>query len=188
MRRRGGELMVYRIYGRSKTGKTEYIKTLLGEKCQEGASSVVIVPVQESMDYEKDIFRRFGDRANAHIEVLTFDRLPNRTYREYGNLAFVAVDDGGRALYMARAAKSVREKLTEFAPVWGEGAFVGRMLETSQSLKENNIHHRLFSDFPGNVPFRARPGTCIPFWRRTIRFSAKAGTTAGTFFPFTPNT
>ncbi len=141
--------MLYRIAGRAGSGKTEYIKSLLGEKCLEGAPCVVIVPVQQSMEYEKDVFTRFGSRANLYIEVLTFDRLPNRTYREYGNLASTAVDDGGRALLMARALRNVREKLSEFAAVSGENAFVNKMLDTSRALKENNISHALFGNIEG---------------------------------------
>ena len=121
--------MLYRIAGRSGSGKTEYIKTLIGEKSQSKIPCVVIVPVQQSMEYEKDIFTRFGSSANLYIEVLTFDRLPNRTYREYGGLAASYVDDGGRALLMAHALHNVKDKLR--CRCCGENAFVRKMLDTS---------------------------------------------------------
>ncbi|MFA6730501.1 MAG: hypothetical protein WCR95_05860, partial [Eubacteriales bacterium] len=72
--------MLYRIIGRAGSGKTEYLKTLIAEKSGENKPCVVVVPAQQSMEYEKDIFTRLGGRANLNVEVLTFDRLPNRTY------------------------------------------------------------------------------------------------------------
>lgn len=141
--------MLYRIAGRSGSGKTEYIKTLIGEKSQSKIPCVVIVPVQQSMEYEKDIFTRFGSSANLYIEVLTFDRLPNRTYREYGGLAASYVDDGGRALLMAHALHKVKDKLNEFSAVCGENAFVRKMLDTSRTLKENGISHALLDSIGG---------------------------------------
>lgn len=141
--------MLYRIAGRSGTGKTEYIKTLIGEKCENNVPCVVIVPVQQSMEYEKDIFTRFGSRANLYIEVLTFDRLPNRTYREYGGLASNYIDDGGRTLLMSHALKTVKENLKEFSSVCDEKAFVLKMLETSRTLKEKGINHSLLADIEG---------------------------------------
>ncbi|MDD4125770.1 MAG: hypothetical protein PHW77_08635, partial [Eubacteriales bacterium] len=142
--------MLYRIAGRSGSGKTEYIKTVIGEKCREGIPCVVIVPVQQSMEYEKDVFTRFGSGANLYVEVLTFDRLPNRTYREYGGLATSCVDDGGRALLMTRALKKARDRLCEFSSVCDENAFVKKMLDTSRGLKENGVNHSLLGNIEGD--------------------------------------
>ncbi len=137
--------MLHRIYGRAGSGKSEYIKTLLGEKIAQGTKCVVIVPVQQSMEYEKDVSVRFGAKANLCAEVLTFDRLPNRTYREYGELAVSYTDEGGRALMMAFALENVRDRLAEFAPVCAENSFILKMIETSRALKENGVDHRLLS-------------------------------------------
>ncbi|MBO7400957.1 MAG: PD-(D/E)XK nuclease family protein [Clostridia bacterium] len=137
--------MLHRIIGRAGSGKSEYIKTLLGEKIEQNAQCVVIVPVQQSMEYEKDVCVRFGAKANLSAEVLTFDRLPNRTYREYGELAENYTDEGGRALMMASALENVRGELEEFAPVCGENSFIQKMIETSRVLKENGIDHKLLS-------------------------------------------
>lgn len=139
--------MLHRIIGRSGTGKTEYIKSLLGEKLNIGVPCVVIVPIQQSMEYEKRVFTIFGSKANLYTEVLTFDRLPNRTYREYGNLANTYVDEGGRALLMAQSIENISDKLNEFAPVCRENAFVMKMLETSRLLKENAMDSSLLSTF-----------------------------------------
>ena len=137
--------VLYRITGRTGSGKTEYIKTLLGEKIEQGVRCVVIVPVQQSMEYEKDVCIRFGDKANIYVEVLTFDRLPNRTYREYGKLAAEYADEGGRALLMSASLENVSERLKVFAGVCGENTFIQKMIETSRMLKENGIDHAALS-------------------------------------------
>ena len=137
--------MLHRIIGRTGSGKTEYVKTLLEEKASSGAQCVVIVPVQQSMEYEKDVFTRLGDKANLCVEVLTFDRLPNRTYREYGGLAAKCADEAGRALMMATALEKCEGRLSEFKAVCRDNAFVQKMLDTSRVLKENGVDHRLFA-------------------------------------------
>ena len=141
--------MLYRITGRAGSGKTEYVKTLIGEKIVSGAKCVVIVPVQQSMDYEKDVFMRFGSEANMFVEVLTFDRLPNRTYREYGDLAVDYADEGGRALMMSAALENVKPRLKEFASVSGENTFIQKMIDTSRMLKENGVDRSALA-FPGD--------------------------------------
>lgn len=131
--------MLYRIIGRAGSGKTEYIRTLLEEKVSLGVPCVVIVPVQQSMEYEKDVFAFLGSKANLNTEILTFDRLPNRTYREYGGLAVSYADEGGRALLMSAAAENVKEKLVSFRNVSEENTFILKMLDTSRLLKENGL-------------------------------------------------
>ena len=141
--------MLYRVIGRAGSGKTGFIRTLLEEKTAEGVPCVVIVPGQQSMEYEKDVFTLLGSRANLNTEVLTFERLPNRTYREYGGLAVSYADDGGRALLMAAAAENVADKLEAFSSLAKNNDFILKMLDTSRLLKENGLDESVFASVTG---------------------------------------
>lgn len=148
--------MLYRIIGRAGSGKTEYLKTLIAEKSGENKPCVVVVPAQQSMEYEKDIFTRLGGHANLNVEVLTFDRLPNRTYREYGGLAAKYCDEGGRSLLMARALEKARSRLSTLSKIKGNAAFVEKLSRASAALKENGVDHKTLAGLEGDSPPRAK--------------------------------
>ena len=85
--------MLHRIIGRAGGGKTEYMMQRLGDSLKKGKRCIVIVPEQQSVDYEGMLCDRFGDGVNLLCEVLNFERLPNRIAREYGDLAVNNIDN-----------------------------------------------------------------------------------------------
>ncbi|MEG2118403.1 MAG: hypothetical protein RRY76_04280, partial [Clostridia bacterium] len=65
--------MIYRICGRSGSGKTEYLLSVADEILSSGGECIILVPEQESLDYEKKVFTRFKSKANLKCEILNFE-------------------------------------------------------------------------------------------------------------------
>lgn len=131
--------MIFRVCGRSGSGKTEYMLSLLGDVMSSGGTAVVIVPEQQSLDYERTVLMRFGSRANQLCEILNFERLSNRTYREYGGLNALCLDASGRDLVMAAAIENVSGRLVTYKNVTDNADFVKSIAEQSMLMKQNGI-------------------------------------------------
>lgn len=106
--------MLYNIYGRAKSGKTEKILDVLSKMIEEKKHTFLIVPEQGSVITERMIIKRLGNRSNEYIEVINFKRLCNRVFRETGGLTQTYVDSSHKLLIMSKALFSVRELLTEY--------------------------------------------------------------------------
>ena len=106
--------MLYRVTGRAGSGKTTYLLSRLKEAFEKGTKCLYIVPEQQSLSTEKKLSEYLGDRYNMLIEVLNFERLPNRIAREYGGLAVKYIDEGGRDILMSLTLYRLSEKLTEY--------------------------------------------------------------------------
>ncbi len=141
--------MLYRICGRSGSGKTEYMLSLLGDIMSSGGNAVVIVPEQQSLEYEKQVFTRFGSDANLKCEILNFERLPNRTYREFGGLSGLHIDKSARELLVATAVSNVSSKLAAYKNVADDIDFVKTVSAQITQMKQNGITPKLLLDIDG---------------------------------------
>ncbi|MBQ3081471.1 MAG: PD-(D/E)XK nuclease family protein [Clostridia bacterium] len=104
--------MTYRIIGRAGSGKTHYMISCLKELQSAGVDCLFLVPEQQSLTAELAIERAGG--ADFNTEVLNFERLPNRVFREIGSLVTDTVDGAGKSILMARAWNAVKEDLCLF--------------------------------------------------------------------------
>ncbi len=115
--------MLYRVMGASGSGKTEYMLSRLGEAINKGKKCYVIVPEQQSVEYESTICERFGDSSNLFCEVLNFERLPNRVARDFGGLAVNNIDKGGACALLSLVAESQKPNLKEYSAVASDPDF-----------------------------------------------------------------
>ncbi len=106
--------MLYNIYGRAKSGKTEKVLQVLSKMIEEKKHTFLIVPEQGAVITERMIIERLGNRSNEYIEVINFKRLCNRVFRQTGGLTQTYVDSPHKLLIMSKALLSVRELLTEY--------------------------------------------------------------------------
>ena len=90
--------MLHLILGRSGSGKTQYIRSLLRDLAKQGARDMILlVPEQFS----------FAQR----VEILSFSRLVDAVFRVYGGVSGTHIDDGGRMLLMSLALEAAQEHL-----------------------------------------------------------------------------
>jgi ATP-dependent helicase/nuclease subunit B len=73
------------------------------------------------------------------IEVLNFERLPNRIAREYGNLTVNYIDDGGRDILMSQVLDKLSGELHEYKSVSANADFVKSMISVINRLKAGGI-------------------------------------------------
>ncbi len=121
--------------GASGSGKTECVFTKLESALKSGRRCFVIVPEQQSVNYEAMLCERFGDSVNMLCEVLNFERLPNRVAREYGGLAVKNIDKGGACALLSLIAESLKEELCEYSAVAGDNDFAVSLYNLISRMK-----------------------------------------------------
>lgn len=127
--------MLYRVIGAAGSGKTEYMLSQLGRAIKKGKRCFVIVPEQQSVDYESMLCDRFGDSVNLCCEVLNFERLPNRVAREFGGLAVNNIDKGGACGLLSLLSEALKDDLKEYSAVAGDTDFAFSLFALISKMK-----------------------------------------------------
>jgi ATP-dependent helicase/nuclease subunit B len=104
------------ILGRSGAGKTTYLHGLLRDAAQSGRSGIVLlVPEQDSCAHERAMLELLGERLAGSVEVLSFTRLGDALFREFGGQGGRGLHDSQKALCMALALEAARGRLERLA-------------------------------------------------------------------------
>ncbi|MBQ7320577.1 MAG: PD-(D/E)XK nuclease family protein [Clostridia bacterium] len=114
------------LYGRSGCGKTYTIAQKLRRSAERNIRSFLIVPEQQSHTVERRMLTLLPPSAQLTNEALSFTRLANRVFRQYGGLSYHYATAGVRALLMWR-------RLCELAPLLEE---YGEQAKSAPSLTE----------------------------------------------------
>jgi len=123
--------MLYRIFGRAGSGKTEYMLSCLKDMQSTGVDCLFLVPEQQSLAAELMLER--AGAAHINTEVLNFERLPNRVFREIGGVHSTAVDKTGKCVLIAAAVNRLGNRLKLFGRL-GRG-ILNDLCETIGALK-----------------------------------------------------
>lgn len=132
--------MVYRVFGRAGSGKTEYLINCLKEKQSAGADCLFLVPEQQSIDAEELLEKRGA--AHLNTEVLNFERLPNRAFREIGGGAKKSIDGAGRCALIAAALDALGDKLKLYSAPCRSA--IAELAATIGALKRLNVSAEAF--------------------------------------------
>lgn len=127
--------MLYRIFGRAGSGKTEYLINCLKEKQSVGADCLFLVPEQHSVDTELRL-EKAGATALG-TEVLNFERLPNHVFRTIGGLNTTAVDGVGKTVLVRRALLELKEQLRLYTAPSAKD--IGELRETVSAIKRLGV-------------------------------------------------
>lgn len=125
--------MVNFVIGGSGSGKTEFLLRQLSaysskhDTYGQDANFVIIVPEQQALDTERLLSSRLGDGYNMFCEVLNFERLCDRVFREYGGVAKKYLD-GGRGILMSSALEKLSGRLRQYKGISGGADYVRKML------------------------------------------------------------
>ncbi|MBE6540922.1 MAG: hypothetical protein E7672_00520 [Ruminococcaceae bacterium] len=103
--------MLNLIIGRSGTGKSRKICEMIKEDIGKKRQVVLIVPEQETVDWETRMAGELHVSSNLYLEVTNFTRLANSVGRVFGGLCDTVIDEGSRSLLVWRAMLSVWESL-----------------------------------------------------------------------------
>ncbi len=100
------------IYGKSGTGKSEYLFREM-EKAAVNDRVFLLVPDREAVMAES---RAASLSSAGNIEVLTFTRLCNTLFRTYGGLCSHYIGKGAKKLVMRTVMRAVAPMLHEYSP------------------------------------------------------------------------
>ena len=138
--------MLHLILGRSGTGKTEYIRNLLTVKAAAETDSklFLVVPDQFTFEYETAMLKKAGPRNSLKVRVLSFSRLADSVFREYGGASLKRLDDSGRKLLMAMAIKECADNLNVYSK--SAEKLTDPMLDAIDELKSSCITPAMLFD------------------------------------------
>ena len=103
-------------------------------RSQQG-NRILLVPELISHDTERRLAARAGDTASRFAQVLSFTRLARRICDLVGNAAEQCLDNGGRIVAMAAAARSLHSRLKAYAAVETKPEFLKEMVDAVDELK-----------------------------------------------------
>lgn len=134
--------MLFRVIGPAGSGKTELMYTRLEECYASGGECIWLCPEQQTLQYEREILARLGDGCNLSVEILNFERLPERIAREYGDLAVTYPDKGALCALLSVLVYENRKCLTEYALCGEDVDFAAGLLGLFGKLRSERITPR----------------------------------------------
>ncbi len=128
--------MLKLIYGRSGTGKTEYILDYL---CSLAKSTdeklLLLIPEQHSFASEKKILYKIGEELSHRISVLSFKRMTDAVFRQCGGYPQKPVNDGMKNVFMSLALRECCDELRLYKNQANRPEFIPVILNTVNELK-----------------------------------------------------
>lgn len=96
---------------------------------------ILMVPELISHDMERRLCVVAGDTASRYAEVLSFSRLASRVSDTVGHVKQECLDNGGRVVAMAAAARQLHSKLKAYASVETRPEFLTGLLDAVDEFK-----------------------------------------------------
>lgn len=96
---------------------------------------ILMVPELISHDMERRLCAVAGDTASRYAEVLSFTRLARRVSEGCGSAALECLDNGGRVVAMAAAARQLHSQLKAYASVETRPEFLTGLVEAVDEFK-----------------------------------------------------
>ena len=96
---------------------------------------ILMVPELISHDMERRLCQTAGDTASRYAEVLSFTRLARRVADSVGFAAEQTLDNGGRVVAMAAAARQLHSKLKAYASLETRPEFLSGLVDAVDEFK-----------------------------------------------------
>ncbi len=131
------------ILGRSKSGKTEYVKNYLRALATQGEQKLLmIVPDQQTFDTEKSFLDLLGPKEAMKVKVLGFSRLCDFVFEEIGFAPKTLADDSVRTLVMSMALEDTSDKLR----LYSEKALSPQLLSLMLGVQKEFVRNKVTSE------------------------------------------
>ena len=95
--------------------RDEVMKRIAADIAGRKGNRILMVPELISHETERRLCAAGGDTASRYAEVLSFTRLARRVADAMGSAAEECLDNGGRVVAMAAAAKNLASRLKAYA-------------------------------------------------------------------------
>ena len=103
--------MLHLVYGTKNSDKNSYIAEKITKCLKNGEQVILLVPERRSVAVEKAMISALPDECKLGLEVLSFRRLCNRVFREYGGLRDNYIGSGGKLLILWRVLNELSPAL-----------------------------------------------------------------------------
>ena len=128
--------MLELILGRDWTANTDAVLTRMTEDVRQRRSGrILLVPELVSHDMERRLCAAAGDTSSRYAEVLSFTRLARRVSDSVGVASLDCLDNGGRVVAMAAAARQLHSRLKAYAAVETKPEFLTQLVDAVDEFK-----------------------------------------------------
>ncbi len=128
--------MLHLLLGRDWTAnRDEILKRIAEDVRQRKGNRILIVPELISHETERRLCAAAGDTASRYAEVLSFTRLARRVSDAMGSAAVECLDNGGRVVAMAAAARQMSSRLKAYAAVETKPEFLTGLIDGIDEFK-----------------------------------------------------
>lgn len=128
--------MLNLLLGRDWTAnRDEILRRIAADVGQEKGGRILMVPELISHDTERRLSAAAGDTSSRFAEVLSFTRLARRVADSVGCAAEECLDNGGRVVAMASAARQLHSKLKAYASVETRPEFLTELVDAVDEFK-----------------------------------------------------
>lgn len=126
------------ICGRSGSGKTTKMIEMIRETVGESKRTYLLVPEQQAFISES-MLAFLPPSSALCFEVISFSRLCNIVFSQYGGLVDSAPDGGVRSLVMWQALREISPMLREYKNLKNDAPLANMMLSTADELRVSGI-------------------------------------------------
>ncbi len=135
------------VRGRSKSGKTEYVRNLMGALSQQGEKKLLmIVPDQQSFETEKAFLDLLGAQNAMNVKVLGFSRLCDYVFEYTAYSHGVLADDATKTLLMSIALEDTKDILKLYSEKALSPQLLSMMLSIRQEFVRNKVTPQLLRE------------------------------------------
>ena len=128
--------MLELIIGKDWTANTAEVLSRISREVADGQGNrIMLVPELISHDMERRLCVAAGDTASRYAEVLTFTRLSRRVAESAGCYAIECMDNGGRIVAMAAAARQLHGQLKSYAALETKPEFLKQLVDAVDEFK-----------------------------------------------------
>ncbi len=116
-------------------GRNRILDLISADVRAEKGNRILMVPELISHDIERRLCAYAGDTASRYAEVLSFTRLASRVADCVGAAARECLDNGGRVVAMAAAARQLHSKLKAYAQLETRPEFLTGLVDAVDEFK-----------------------------------------------------
>lgn len=128
--------MLHILLGRDWTAnRDEILRRVAEDVHREKGNRILMVPELISHETERRLCMAAGDTASRYAEVLSFTRLARRVFDTMGSAAVECLDNGGRVVAMAAAARQLSSRLKAYAAVETKPEFLTGLIDAVDEFK-----------------------------------------------------
>ena len=117
------------------SNRNEILRRISDDVNKEKENRILMVPELISHEMERRLAAVAGDTSSRFAQVLSFTRLGRRVMDAVGHAAFECLDNSGRIVAMAAAARQLHSRLKAYAAVETKPEFLEQMLDMVDEFK-----------------------------------------------------